>query len=124
MALKALRPCKHPGCDALTREGWCAKHKPPPTPRKRSAEYHRWYGLPIWTDDLRPKQLIAEPYCRECAHEGKRTRATVVDHIKPHRGDWTLFTDKKNLQSLCKHHHDRKTMQEQREAGRMRGSQL
>ena len=46
------------------------------------------YNLPIWTDKLRPAQLLREPFCRECARQGIRTRATVVDHIRPHRGDW------------------------------------
>ncbi len=32
--------------------------------------------------------------------------ATVVDHKIPHKGDETLFWDRKNWQSLCKPHHD------------------
>lgn len=112
MAQRPLRPCKHAGCGVLTREGWCPKHKPKHR-RRVSAEYHGWYNLPIWTDRLRPDQLLAEPFCRECARRGWRTRATVVDHIRPHRGDWALFTDTTNLQSLCKSCHDRKTAYEQ-----------
>ena len=112
MASKPLRPCKHPGCPELTREGWCARHKP--THRRRaSAEYHGWYLLPIWTDDLRPGQLLREPFCRECVRRGIRTTATVVDHIRPFRGDWALFVDKTNHQSLCKSCHDRKPAREQ-----------
>jgi 5-methylcytosine-specific restriction protein A len=42
-------------------------------------------------------------------------RAEVVDHIRPHRGDWALFIDPGNHQSLCKSCHDRKTAAEQRE---------
>ena len=34
------------------------------------------------------------------------TAATVVDHIKPHRGDIDLAYDPDNLQSLCKPCHD------------------
>ena len=112
MALKPLRPCRHPGCPVLTRDGWCDRHRPQHR-RKSSAAYHAWYNLPIWTDRLRPAQLIKEPWCRECAAAGIRTRATVVDHIQPHRGAWDLFTDEANLQSLCKYHHDQKTMREQ-----------
>jgi len=108
VATLPLKPCRHPGCPVLTREGWCDKHRPQHK-RRVSASYHAWYNLPIWTDRLRPAQLLREPFCRECSGEGIRTRATVVDHIKPHRGDWTLFTDESNLQSLCKYHHDRKT---------------
>lgn len=118
MAQKPLRPCRHPGCPELTREGWCAKHKPRPPKRRVSAEWHRLYNLPVWWDDLRPTQLLKEPWCRECAKEypaddpRHRTKASVVDHIKPHRGDMALFTDRNNLQSLCKRHHDQKTMRE------------
>lgn len=83
-----------------------------------SAQWHGWYSLPIWTDDLRPSQLMAEPWCRACAKRGVRTRATVVDHITPHRGDWARFTDRGNLQSLCKSCHDRKTALEMAEETR------
>ena len=113
MALKPLRPCRHPGCSALTREGYGPKHKPPKAPRRASAEYHGWYSLPIWTDDLRPAQLLREPFCRECAARYPPgdprhwTWASVVDHITPHRGDWAKFIDPTNLQSLCKTCHDR-----------------
>ncbi len=113
MALKPLKPCRHPGCPELTREGYCPKHKPKRTSRRTSAEYHSWYSLTVWTDDLRPTQLLREPFCRECARQGVRTWATVVDHVEPHRGDWTKFIDRGNLQSLCKHHHDQKTAREQ-----------
>lgn len=118
MALKPLRPCRHPGCAALTRESYCPAHKPQKAARRTSAEYHSWYSLPIWTDDLRPAQLLREPFCRECARRGIRTRATVVDHVQPHRGDWGLFIDPRNHQSLCKYHHDQKTAREMAQARR------
>ena len=119
MAMKPLRPCRHPGCSALTREGYCQKHKPARAPRRASAEYHSWYSLSVWTEDLRPAQLLREPFCRACAAQyppgdpRHRTRATVVDHIEPHRGSWARFIDPANHQSLCKRHHDQKTAREQ-----------
>lgn len=64
MTLKPLRPCRHPGCPALTRDGYCPKHKPAKTERRVSAQWHGWYSLPIWTDDLRSAQLLREPFCR------------------------------------------------------------
>ena len=118
MALKPLRPCRHPGCPALIREGYCPQHKPSKAPRRVSAEYHGWYSLPVWTEDLRPAQLLREPWCRACAKRGVRTRATVVDHVTPHRGDWALFIDPANHQSLCKSCHDRKTAKEMAEERR------
>ena len=113
MASKPLRPCRHPGCVALTREGWCPAHKPKPAARRESAAWHNWYNLSIWTDQLRPAQLLREPFCRECARQGWRVRATDVDHVQDHKGNWALFIDKSNLESLCHSCHSRKTMREQ-----------
>ena len=45
-----------------------------------------------------------------CLAEGRLTRATVVDHIVPHRGDRQLFWDQGNLAGCCKPCHDRKTV--------------
>nr|DAG13205.1 MAG TPA: HNH endonuclease [Caudoviricetes sp.] len=126
MAQKPLRPCRHPGCTALTKEGYCPAHKPAPASRRESAQYHSWYSLRIWTQDLRPAQLQREPFCRICASlyqlsdPRRRTRATVVDHIQPHQGNWALFVDPSNHQSLCKHHHDQKTAMEMAEKRRQK----
>nr|DAP38490.1 MAG TPA: HNH endonuclease [Caudoviricetes sp.] len=54
----------------------------------------------------RARFLQDHPLCVMCLAEGKLTPATVVDHIKPHRGDQTLFWDVSNWQPLCKEHHD------------------
>ena len=113
MAQKPLRPCNHAGCRVLTREGWCPKHKPKHK-RGESKQWHWMYSLPVW-ERLRESQLLREPWCAECAKRGDRVRATVADHIVPHRGDMKRFTDPDNLQSLCKRCHDRKTWREQRE---------
>lgn len=115
MAQRPLKPCRHPGCPELSRDGWCDKHRPAPrqSQKRASAEYHGWYSKPIWTDRLRPAQLVREPFCRVCADKGWRTKATVVDHIVPFRGDWDLFVSASNHQSLCKFHHDQKTAREQ-----------
>lgn len=50
--------------------------------------------------------LAAHPLCVMCAKAGRVTAATVVDHIKPHKGDQRLFWDTANWQPLCKTHHD------------------
>lgn len=115
MANKPLRPCSKPGCSVLTREGYCPEHKPVKAARRESAQWHDWYNKSIWTDDLRPAQLMRQPFCRVCLDRGFRTRATVVDHVIPFRGNWALFVDPNNHQSLCKRCHDRKTAQEQAE---------
>ena len=99
----------------LVSGGYCDEHKPKTHTTERSEEaaaWHRWYSLPIWTEDLRPAQLLREPWCAECARAGIRTRATDVDHIRDHKGNWAVFTDRSNLQSLCHSHHSQKTAQD------------
>lgn len=54
----------------------------------------------------RAAYLLKHPLCRMCRDTGKVVPATVVDHIKPHRGDMALFWDSSNWQPLCKWHHD------------------
>jgi 5-methylcytosine-specific restriction protein A len=53
--------------------------------------------------------LAQNPLCVECQRQGRLTPATVVDHIRPHRGDPILLWDEANFQPLCKRHHDSKT---------------
>ena len=60
----------------------------------------------------RKSYLEAHPLCVQCAKQGKYVRATVVDHIIPHRGDQKLCWDQNNWQSLCKNCHDKKTLTE------------
>ena len=55
---------------------------------------------------IRAKHLAAHPYCVECAKYGDITRGKVVDHIKPHRGNYDLFMAANNLQTLCKKCHN------------------
>lgn len=114
MANKPLRPCRHPGCYVLVPGGYCDAHRPKAQDRRseEARSWHRWYSLPVWTDELRPAQLLREHFCRECARQGLRVTATDVDHIRDHKGDWRLFTDPANLESLCHSCHSRKTARE------------
>ena len=77
------------------------------------------YGTKAW-HRLRYKQLQAEPCCVYCEGVGHVVWATVVDHIKPHKGDAVLFHDPDNLQSLCKVHHD-STKQREEKSGQIIG---
>ncbi|WP_420102140.1 HNH endonuclease [Bosea sp. (in: a-proteobacteria)] len=69
----------------------------------RTSARHRGYGA-AW-DRARAGFLRLHPHCAECAREGLTVRATVVDHIVPHRGDQRLFWDASNWQPLCTNHH-------------------
>lgn len=47
--------------------------------------------------------------CEHCLQDGVATKATHVDHIKPHKGDPMLAFDEGNLQALCHSCHSIKT---------------
>lgn len=114
MATKPLRPCRYPGCCALVSGGYCGAHQPRRGPDRSEAAqaWHRLYSTPEWQKDLRPNQLLAQPFCEECLKLGRRVRATDVDHRVDHRGDWAVFADRSSLQSLCHSCHSRKTARE------------
>lgn len=67
--------------------------------RARAIEYRRWYSTPQWRA-IRTDQLAREPLCANCLKHGRRTIATVCDHIEPHRGDPDKFWNGP-FQSLC-----------------------
>ena len=69
---------------------------------KTTAE--RGYGY-RW-QRARETWLRENPLCVIHKELGQVVPATVVDHKKAHRGDQTLFWDKRNWQSLCKVCHD------------------
>ena len=50
--------------------------------------------------------LTLHPLCVYCQEDGYTRAASVVDHIRPHKGDDRLFWDESNWQPLCKTHHD------------------
>ena len=50
------------------------------------------------------------PLCATCQKSGEIVPATVVDHIRPHEGDYQLFWDRDNWQSLCRRCHNKKTV--------------
>jgi len=104
------RPCSHPGCPELTDDRLCSTHAKQQQRRQdqeRSTAAERGYDY-RW-QKYRKAYLAAHPLCVECLNHDRVTAATVVDHIKPHRGDQKLFWDPKNHQSLCKPCHDSKT---------------
>ena len=106
-------PCRHPGCAALVPYGqmYCDKHKSLHPEAVRSAA-SRGYDA-AW-QKARRLYLQSHPLCAACLKKDppKYTKATVVDHITPHRGNQELFWDRNNWQPLCKPCHDKKTGEE------------
>jgi 5-methylcytosine-specific restriction protein A len=75
--------------------------------RASTKPWRVWYKLSIWRG-LRRQQLDRQPLCELCLKElGICEPATVVHHKRSHQGDWSLFADADNLQSVCQPHHDR-----------------
>lgn len=70
---------------------------------ERPSSRERGYST-AW-DKARAGFLRLHPHCAECAREGLIVRASVVDHVQPHRGDQALFWSHANWQALCGNHH-------------------
>lgn len=112
-----MQPCR-PGCSELVPQGAgrCPKHASSEhrlDREQRGSARERGYDT-RW-ERYRSAYLREHPLCVECAAgvplpRGVRPRAvtaaTVVDHIRPHKGDPELFWDPANHRAVCKPHHD------------------
>ena len=90
--LPSIRAC---GC--VLRQGETCIHRQAAkaeADRRRPTARKRGYDS-AW-DKARAAFLEHHPFCVRCGEPG-----TVVDHIKPHRGDMQLFWDWTNWQTLC-----------------------
>jgi 5-methylcytosine-specific restriction endonuclease McrA len=110
--------------------------------RREVHEWRKWYDEPEW----RRLSLITRAkacfvcamcgaehsdltlFCRAMAEEQRLSvvlakpylvirSGYIADHVKPHRGDRSLFFDENNLQCLCKACHDKAKQAEERAAG-------
>lgn len=71
-----------------------------------------WYKLKAWTLS-RMAQLTKQPWCERCLNRNVETPATVVNHRKAHKGDWKLFIDPDNHESVCEHCHNSEIQSEE-----------
>lgn len=67
-------------------------------------EWSHMYTTARWKA-ARLRHLAAFPLCAFCQKEGHINVGTVVDHIRPHKGDEALFWNPDNWQTLCQRHH-------------------
>jgi 5-methylcytosine-specific restriction protein A len=110
--------CKAPLCGGYAEErGWCATHaKENPQQfrlagKKWESEWKFMYEDPRWKHPTKGLKIFIrqrDPVCRIC----NRKPTAIIDHVIPHRGDWTLFLDATNCQGTCKPCHDSKTLSE------------
>ena len=72
------------------------------------SQYPHLYDSARWRGKrgLQRSKLETDPLCWYCMQLGHITVATVVDHIRPHRGDEGLFFDWGNLRSACQSCHN------------------
>ena len=110
------RPCARPGCQLLASVGHlCIKHaeaekvQKKQYDRQRGSSAKRGYGRK-W-QNYRKIYLAEHPLCVRCEKKGRVVPATVVDHVKPHLGDYDLFWQASNHQSICVRCHNKLTAQ-------------
>ena len=116
MAHKAPRPCRFPGCPntTISDDGYCKTHHSLANqkykPNTQRTTYQHMYST-RW-HKARVSFLRSNPLCTICLSDGRTTPATVIDHITPHKGDYSLFWDENNWQALCTLCHNKKTASE------------
>lgn len=112
MPVSAPKPCRHPGCGQLVRDGsgFCPDHQRARpgsfADKSRGTRHQRGYGA-AW-DALRKVVMQRDAgLCQPCRGDERVTLATMVDHIKPRAEGGTDDLD--NLQAICRECHSRKT---------------
>jgi 5-methylcytosine-specific restriction enzyme A len=116
MPTKAKKYCGASRCPERIEVGqrYCLKHlqqRQRNTDKRRGSANQRGYDAD-WRR-LRDWHITNKPLCEICLLGGRVTGADHVDHIEPFHGkNDPLRLDPKNLQSLCKSCHSRKTVKE------------
>lgn len=109
MPIAAPKPCSHPGCGVLVRDGTgrCPKH-PRPVWDKRQGAPKRVTGRRLQAQ--RAALFARQPLCVECERRGMVVLATQRDHIVPLAEGGT--DDEDNVQGLCRPCHQSKSLAE------------
>jgi 5-methylcytosine-specific restriction protein A len=111
MPLKSYTFCKWPGCNKLTREGYCEDHKEAGEKQRKERESkykrsdytklehtYKWQKYSKWFL-RRPENQICKLHLQGCT-----LIATCVDHIiAPSGPDDPLFWEPSNHQAVCIH---------------------
>lgn len=127
MPLRTKKPCAQQGCAALVTPPvrYCPAHLylvkagKNEKDKGRLTATQRGYGA-RWHKASR-MYLNEHPFCYHCMGKGRTVPATLVDHIIPHKGNYDLFWDEENWQSLCTHCHNVKTAKEDGGFGNKKG---
>ncbi len=108
MPVGAPHRCPAPACYAIVPHGQrycdrCSAERARDDALRRGTAQERGYDS-RWRK-YRDKYLKEHPACALCGHIEP---VMVVDHIRPHRGDYVLFWHPSNHRTLCKPCHDRR----------------
>lgn len=124
MPLRPNKPCRHRGCNTLTRDaaGYCDEHRAEAVGWTRSnngTAAERGYGYE-WKKIRDWVMRRDEGLCQPCAKLGAVSLAREVDHIigkaQAKRLGWTReqVDTRENLQAICRACHAAKTAKEAR----------
>lgn len=118
MPIAAPKPCNHPGCGALVRDGSsrCAKH-PRDAWAKKPTATKRVTGRKLQA--MRADLFSRNPLCVECQRHDRVTLATQRDHIIPLAEGGR--DDDANVQGLCHACHEEKSLAEAQRGRRRAG---
>jgi 5-methylcytosine-specific restriction protein A len=103
------KPCSHPGCGVLVRDGSgrCQKH-PKPKWAKPDTATKRVTGRKL--QRMRAELFAANPLCAECSRHGRVKLATQRDHVTPLAEGGA--DEDGNVQGLCDDCHEAKSKAE------------
>jgi 5-methylcytosine-specific restriction protein A len=80
---------------------------------EQAQAYRGLYNTRQWRETRR-LQLMRHPLCERCLGRGYTRQATEIHHRKAHKGDWGLFLDPENLESLCASCHNSEAQQQEK----------
>jgi len=117
MPQRPMKPCKRPGCPAITRDksGYCDEHQEYQKEQKK--QKHRSYDQARgktaargydgqWRKVARIK-LSKDPLCEPCLSQGRTVAAALPHHIKSVEEHPELRLVMDNLLSVCRSCHEK-----------------
>jgi 5-methylcytosine-specific restriction enzyme A len=116
MPHRAKRPCSTPKCPNLVEgaASRCPEHEREHDKQSdtKTIEERRFYASNRWRVTSE-RHRAKEPFCRECAKDGRVTLGKITDHITPLRQNGARWSES-NLQTLCREHDQQKRNRERR----------